>query len=268
MAITAQYWRLTILANASGLTKALTEVAFLGVGGTDLSVGGLAFASRESGGNVAANAFDKDTGTLWATPSSLAVDHIGYDHGAPVSVDGVRISWGGNPNQLPLNGTQSLRLQYSDDGVNYSRVMLLTLTSGDFTINTTAEFDINDLSAMVAETVGGFVFVSSPTAEQGLTTVFTPDGVQPYHDFEFGGFGRVAGTVKEDGSPDVPVKRRVRLHREQDGLLIREVWSDPVTGEYSFDGISQDYKYYVVAFDYTETYTAVIKDNETPEAMA
>ena len=78
---------------------------------------------------------------------------------------------------------------------------------------------------------------------------------------------RIAGTVKEDGSPDVPVKRRVRLHREQDGFLIREVWSHPVTGAYSFDYIDATQRYTVITYDYEHDYRAVIADNITPEAM-
>ena len=93
------------------------------------------------------------------------------------------------------------------------------------------------------------------------------DATSPYIDREFGGFGRIAGTVKEDGTPDVPVKRRVRLHREQDGLLVREVWSHPTTGAYSFDHIDTTKRYTVITYDYEHDYRAVIADNITPEAM-
>ena len=63
--------------------------------------------------------------------------------------------------------------------------------------------------------VGGVFFATTPTPPQSLTSTYLNDATVPYRDFEFGGFGRIAGTVKEDGSPDVPVKRRVRLHRER-----------------------------------------------------
>lgn len=115
--------------------------------------------------------------------------------------------------------------------------------------------------------VGGVFFATTPTPPQSLTSTYLNDATVPYRDFEFDGFGRIAGTVKEDGTPDVPVKRRVRLHREQDGLLVREVWSHPVTGAYSFDHIDATKRYTVITYDYEHDYRAVIADNITPEAM-
>lgn len=88
------------------------------------------------------------------------------------------------------------------------------------------------------------------------------------NDREDGGLYRVAGTVKEKSLPaNVPLRRKVRLHREIDGRLIREMWSDATTGAYSFDYIRGDAKYFVVSFDYSQTYRAVIADNVTPELM-
>ncbi len=266
MAITARHWRLTILANTSGTTKGLAEFAMLGAGGVDLSVGGTASASSVSGSFSAANAFDKNTATEWQTVSTGNAESISYDHGAPVVAERVRISWTSNANLMPLNGVTSLRLQHSDDGVSWSRALMLSLTSGDFVAGTTAEFALNDLSAITTEPVGGFVFAGSalPT---GMPTIYLPDGEVSYRDFEFGGFGRIAGTVKKDADPDIPLKRRVRLHREQDGLLVREVWSHPVTGAYSFDYIDATKQYTVITYDYLHDYRAVIADNITPEAM-
>ena len=116
--------------------------------------------------------------------------------------------------------------------------------------------------------VGGQLFASSPTAAQGVhfADCFF-DSLAPYRDFEFGGVGRVAGTVKRDAEPDLPLRRRVRLHRERDGLLVREVWSDPVTGAYSFDHIDGTKAYTVVTYDHLHDYRAVIADNITPEPV-
>lgn len=82
-----------------------------------------------------------------------------------------------------------------------------------------------------------------------------------------GGNGRVSGTTKVKGTPNVPVHRRVRLHRDVDGLMIREQWSNPVTGAYSFDNINTAYKYTVVTYDYEHNFRAVIADNLTPDLM-
>lgn len=85
-------------------------------------------------------------------------------------------------------------------------------------------------------------------------------------DFNNGGNYTVSGTVRESASPtDLPVQRRVRLHRKNDGSLIREVFSNP-DGSYAFNYI-QNTSYYVVAFDHTGNYNAVIKDSITPELI-
>ena len=116
--------------------------------------------------------------------------------------------------------------------------------------------------------VGGVFFATTPTPPQSLTSTYLNDATVPYRDFEFGGFGRIAGTVKKDADPsDLPLKRRVRLHREVDGLLIREVWSDAATGAYDFTEISMAHKYTVIAYDHLHDYRAVIADNITPDAM-
>lgn len=75
--------------------------------------------------------------------------------------------------------------------------------------------------------------------------------------------GRVKGTTKDKGTPNVPVSERVRLYREQDGLLIREVWSAPGTGAYSFDYIDETQTYTVLAYDHDKSFRAVVADNLT-----
>lgn len=82
-----------------------------------------------------------------------------------------------------------------------------------------------------------------------------------------GGAGQVSGSVSNIGLPNQPVYRRVRLHEQRTGRLVREAWSDPVTGAYAFSGIRPDRKYYVAAFDHTGLYGGVIETDITPEAM-
>ena len=63
------------------------------------------------------------------------------------------------------------------------------------------------------------------------------------------------------------VSTRVRLFKDRDGLMIRETWSDPVTGAYAFDHISMDVKYTVLTYDHAHNFRAVVADNLTPELM-
>ncbi len=79
---------------------------------------------------------------------------------------------------------------------------------------------------------------------------------------------RITGTVKEKAVPnDRPVSRRVFLFDECRHVLVRETWSDPVTGEYCFDEINPEPRYVVVAYDYKHNFRAVIADNLRAEPM-
>jgi hypothetical protein len=82
---------------------------------------------------------------------------------------------------------------------------------------------------------------------------------------EFAGTFSISGTVAIDDSPDVPVMRRVRLYDRYSGGLVRETWSDPVTGAYSFLQLPNDRTFFVLSHDHTDFYNATIKDNITPE---
>ena len=84
---------------------------------------------------------------------------------------------------------------------------------------------------------------------------------------DLGGNGRIAGTVKVDSSPDYPVWRRVRLFDRRDNRLVRETWSDPVTGAYAFEYINPARLYVVVSYDHTGVYSAEALDAMTPELM-
>ncbi len=79
---------------------------------------------------------------------------------------------------------------------------------------------------------------------------------------------RITGTVKEKAVPnDRPVSRRVFLFDERRHVLVRETWSDPVTGVYSFDEINSVPRYVVIAYDYKHNFRAVIADNLRAEPM-
>lgn len=86
-------------------------------------------------------------------------------------------------------------------------------------------------------------------------------------DTEHGGRHQITGTVHVDGTPPTPVRRRVRLYRDVDGLLVRETWSDASTGAYAFRDLSARWTYSVVSTDHTLDKRAVIADRVTPEPM-
>ncbi|MGP1680772.1 MAG: hypothetical protein ACTS8S_00390, partial [Giesbergeria sp.] len=83
-----------------------------------------------------------------------------------------------------------------------------------------------------------------------------------------GGAGQIQGNVFRDADPaDLPLRRRVYLHRQRGGLMVQEQWSNAATGAFSFADVDLNERYYVVAFDYKHDYRAVIADNITPELM-
>lgn len=85
---------------------------------------------------------------------------------------------------------------------------------------------------------------------------------------EFGGRGRIVGTVKNKGEPaDAPVYRRVRLIRDRDGIVVAETWSNPTTGAYVFEDIDPAKTYTVLSYDHTGQFRAVAADGLTPEAF-
>lgn len=86
-------------------------------------------------------------------------------------------------------------------------------------------------------------------------------------DLECGGHGCIYGPVElYTQAGNIPLPRRVRLHRSRDGLLVRETWSN-AQGNYRFDGISDRYKYDVIAWDHEGLQQSVVANDLTPEPM-
>lgn len=85
-------------------------------------------------------------------------------------------------------------------------------------------------------------------------------------DREDAGVYRITGSTKNTGTPELPVRRRVRLHDQPSGRVVREVWSDATTGAYTFDRIRMG-TFYVTAFDHTGQFSGVIETDVTPEPM-
>ena len=96
---------------------------------------------------------------------------------------------------------------------------------------------------------------------------FPAAGLRPNFMFDPAANGRIDGTVKRKSDPtNIPLRRRVRLYRDIDGMLIAETWSD-ATGHFSFDFVESNWTYTAIAFDYERNYRAVLADNLTPGVM-
>lgn len=97
------------------------------------------------------------------------------------------------------------------------------------------------------------------------------NGATARYDIHDSGPGRIVGTTRQYVDPDTSTplgQRRVRLHEQRSGRLVQEVWSDPVTGAYTFDGVRFGRSYYVIAFDHTGLQSGVIETDVVPEVVA
>lgn len=83
--------------------------------------------------------------------------------------------------------------------------------------------------------------------------------------YDAGAF-RITGTTKNTGTPELPVRRRVRLHEQATGRPVADTWSDAATGAYAFTNIAAN-TYYVTAFDHTGQFAGVVETDVTPEPM-
>lgn len=104
-----------------------------------------------------------------------------------------------------------------------------------------------------------------PQIPNGLKNIGFSSALGTGLDMHFGGAGQVTGTVKN--TPASPVQRRVVLIDEGSQNVIRQVWSDPVTGAYAFTRIAMGRSYTVLSYDHTQTFRAVVADRVVPEPM-
>lgn len=114
--------------------------------------------------------------------------------------------------------------------------------------------------ALLVRTGKSSSFVAADAPPAAFTT--RRDKVASALDTEFGGAGRIYGTTK---TKNAPTKARVRLLRDRDGLLARETWSDPVTGEFDFPGIDTSQKFTALAADANGDFRPVAANQLTPE---
>ena len=93
--------------------------------------------------------------------------------------------------------------------------------------------------------------------------------LQMARDIEHGGPGTIYGTTKTKGSPaNVPAKARVVLLHQRSKLPVREVWSDPTTGGFAFEGIDTRQEFLTLAEDAAGNFRPVAASRLVPEVQA
>ena len=265
-----KYWRLQVAATSSTDVQ-LAEVAFLDAAGVDLSIGGTTIASSVYNGSyIAANAFDKNPSTRWCTTSGQFPGWIGYIHAIAVDVVSVRVTWDPNASYLPAS-VSAISVLSSDDGVTWGAPMLVALVSGALTASTTCELLLIAAKPLIVVDAPKVAHVASGAYTGPYGHAVTAPQAARAGDYKTGllgkGVGTVYGTTEIKGTPDAPLRARVRLIRERDGLVYRETWSDAATGAYRFDNVDELETYTVLSYHPTRDKRAVVADNLVPEVM-
>lgn len=116
---------------------------------------------------------------------------------------------------------------------------------------------------------GGFASAASaPVPSHSVPFV---DGLQMARDVEHGGAGRIFGTTKAKGAagtPNLPTKSRVVLLHQRSKIPVREVWSDPTTGDFAFEGIDTRQEFLTLAEDAAGNFRPVAASRLVPEVQA
>lgn len=224
-------WRLGFKSSQGGSYVQIAEVAFLDAGGVDLSVGGVASASSEYSSSYAAGkAFDKATGTEWATVGSAIPAWLQYQHAAPVDVAQVRIVCPASLSYTPTN-LASLSLAAGD---GQEDLYALSLVSGSFVAGGTLVLSVQPYVPPQVH--------STPAVGSLLQNFYT---------------GKPASGVISDrvmfkatpSSPESPFANgRVWLLRLADGYKAWEGWSD-ASGYYTATGLDLGVEYIAVGID-------------------
>lgn len=234
-------------------------------GSPNLCSGGTAFGN--SNYYPPERAFDGEitvAGNKWWTGNPGDGRTIGYDFGVPRTFSEITIR-----NRDYSDSAQTIKvfdIQISGDGVAWTTVLVVTDHPGTPSLDTTyAVENPPEPTTRALINLLGRQNNEVPNALLSRTGVYDRAAVLGTNNIYHGGSGRVAGTVKY--KPNSPVHRKVRLVDEKTGVLVREMWSTPITGAYSFDYVDETRKYTVLSYDYTGAYRAVIADNLAPELI-
>lgn len=235
-----RYWRLALL--GSVVTLATVELR-ASVGGADVAAG----ASRSGTGSVAAW-FDGAAGT----EATASMPWLTFDFAAPQTVAEVALRTGAAGTGVPWG----VALYWSDDASVWTLAAPVADTSA---LGAAATWTLSALPgvASAGHVAAGAVHWSGASA--GAAGGRVVDNVR-HCDAEDGGVYRIAGTVAIDGTPIVPVARRVRLFHRLSGRLVRETWSDAASGAFEFTGLRFG-TYMVLAHDHTAAFEAVSADS-------
>lgn len=257
-----RYWGVSLLSYFGGRI-ALRTVAFKASPGGSLLSAVSASASEQLAQFPAANLIDGDASTAWDT-GTIGTDvwaWVMLDFGAPVQPLELEVVTGATSAYIPARGF----VWGSDDSGATRQIYADSFQCKDPAWSTLTAYTSpvrSDLPRAGFRAAGASMRLGTAWPAQPLGTRLAGNAMRS--GFQTGPY-RVPGNVYIDGTPDVPVSRRVRLFNRATAECVREVWSDAATGAYAFEKLPMPADgYFVVAHDHTNVFNAAIKDRISP----
>lgn len=184
---------------------------------------------------------------------------------------GTKIYEGAHSTALPQNGL-TIGAEYAN-GYPFAGFLQQVLIVKGKALHT-SDFVPADLVAAATDTQSPLISTLRRPAQIAVSAA-----VEAFHtrnitglrseDILHGGLGRVYGTVKEKNTPvNTPLRRRVYLMDQRSRLVVRETWSDAVTGEFEFRFVKEGIKWFVYSLDHEGHYVSTSADNQESERMA
>lgn len=251
-------WRVSFSASAGSSYFQLAELVLLDGAGNDVSVGGVAGASSVfSAVYGAANAFDRNPATEWATAGSDFPARIWYTAPTPIDVRRLRFRWAASANFLPRS-LADISLSSSDDGgASWSLgfAYRLSLVSGTLTAGTELEMavepaDLSGLAPMLS--LPGYAQGRPPTRYASADLVPAPVPLARDYRQQGATTGTITDRVMFKATPSSPespfAMGRIWLMRLADGYKAWEGWSN-AAGYYTATGLELDVDYIAVGID-------------------
>ena len=184
-----------------------------------------------------------------------------WDFGAGVAKEVISVALGAS--QIEPLFLSHFDLQYSEDALRWTQLARL----GRFGWPGSGALLPQDSVALpLAVRVGrdSFRVAAGAAGPAGLSVRKSLAAVAK--DLEVGGAGRIYGTTKTKGSPaNLPTKARVVLLHQRSKLPVREVWSDPITGDFAFEGIDTRQEFLTLAEDAAGNFRPVAASRLAPE---
>ena len=252
----ARYWRLSLVQSNPPTQLWLTELYFLDAGLADLSstIGGTTadYGTSVGVGNDASKLFDRSLSTHFVTSNTGLA---GYHFNSAVDVAFVDITTYSSLANIPQIDT--LCLATSLNGVDWDITHKLSLLSGTWAESQTCRFTVNPITEGLDVQIMGTNRVEPVELNSIIFNSFRliNSGSSCEVDAYDQGKYKIFGYVKV--FPDNPTMAKVTLFDQVSHRVMRQVYSNPITGYFEFNYIRNG-MFYAIAEDITGTYNGEI----------